>query len=292
LITAPLYGRWHALTQRLLYNQDGSAAPNSQNWVHELNLDPRFRVAAGFGADIVEANRDAYMDDAWEQIGDVLAANNHIRRLQLAKEVAWRWYGRHLTTLAAVNPERALLLTAPVSTRVLTSGSTVQYLRTTSLLTPAYTSAAMRRVVRPGARLVTSLPFDATETPQNLLERVNAGEVSVAPPKVVPPGVPTVNQVAQAIAPSGVPAGVLDLLNRYPWLPVAVLVIGLLIAVVAGVLLALISLPLGILAAAHRGSALARVAIGLAALGQFEEHLLGKVQFLLDAVLGPRIRYA
>ena len=32
-----------------------------------------------------------------------------------------------------------------------------------------------------------SLPFDATATPQNLLARVNAGEVSAAPPKVVPP---------------------------------------------------------------------------------------------------------
>ena len=53
LITAPLYGQWHALTQRLLTNRDGTPAPNPQNWVHRLNLDPRFRVPAGFGADVV-----------------------------------------------------------------------------------------------------------------------------------------------------------------------------------------------------------------------------------------------
>ena len=46
LITSPLYGRWHALTQRLLTNRDGTPAPNDTNWVHRLNLDPRFRVAA------------------------------------------------------------------------------------------------------------------------------------------------------------------------------------------------------------------------------------------------------
>ena len=44
LITAPLYGRWQSLTQRLLTERDGTPAPNTANWVHRLNLDPRFRV--------------------------------------------------------------------------------------------------------------------------------------------------------------------------------------------------------------------------------------------------------
>ena len=59
LITSPLYGRWHALTQRVLFNSDGTTAPNSTNWVHRLNLDPRFRVPANYGAEIVEANAEA-----------------------------------------------------------------------------------------------------------------------------------------------------------------------------------------------------------------------------------------
>ena len=88
LITAPLYGRWHALTQRLLTNSDGTPADNSTNWVHNLNLDPRFRVPASFATDVVETNAEAYMDYAWQQIGDVLAANQKIRHLQLATEVA------------------------------------------------------------------------------------------------------------------------------------------------------------------------------------------------------------
>src|SRR5580704_3603067 len=37
LLTAPLYGRWHALTQRLLTNRDGTAADPDDNWVHQLN---------------------------------------------------------------------------------------------------------------------------------------------------------------------------------------------------------------------------------------------------------------
>jgi len=86
LITSPLYGRWHSLTRRLLFNSDGTAAPNSTNWVHRLNLDPRFRVPANFGTDVVEKNAEDFMNDAWEQIGDVLAANTKIRRLQLAMQ--------------------------------------------------------------------------------------------------------------------------------------------------------------------------------------------------------------
>jgi hypothetical protein len=86
LITSPLYGCWHALTQRLLTNRDGTPAANPTNWVHKLNLDPRFRVAASFAADVVEANAETYMNYAWEQIGDVLAANQRIRQLQLATD--------------------------------------------------------------------------------------------------------------------------------------------------------------------------------------------------------------
>ena len=63
---------------------DGTPAPNPTNWVHRLNLDPRFRVPAAIGASVVETNAEAYMDDAWQQIGDVLAANQRIRQLHLA----------------------------------------------------------------------------------------------------------------------------------------------------------------------------------------------------------------
>ena len=247
LITAPLYGRWPSLTQRLLTKSDGTPVSNLTNWVHKLNLDPRFRVAASFGAEVVETNAEEYMNYAWQQIGDVLAANQRIRHLQLATDVAGRWFDFHLTPLAAANAERAFTLTAPVAGRVLFGGTTIAYTQTTSLVTPALTSTAMRRVVRPGARLMRQLPFDATATAQNLLTRVNAGEVSPAPPKTVPPGLPTVDQAAGASHPAGVPVWLLDLLARYPWLPYAVPALTVLIAVI---LLIVLQLPASLAAAA------------------------------------------
>ena len=198
LITMPLYGRWHALTRRLLTNRDGSPAANATSWVHRLNLDPRFRVAAGLGARVVETNAESYMNDAWQQIGDVLAANQRIRRLHLAVGVSGCWYDHHLGPLVDAGPERALSITAPVAARVLVGGATVAYARSASLVPPVLTSTVMRRVVRPGSRLMRSLPFDAVVTPGNLLARVNSGAVSAAPPKVVPPGVTRIDQAAAA----------------------------------------------------------------------------------------------
>ena len=247
LITAPLYGRWHALTQRLLTKQDGTPADNITNWVHKLNLDPRFRVPASFATDVVETNAETYMDYAWQQIGDVLAANQKIRHLQLATEVATLWYERSVVPLAGVNAERAFALTAPVAGRLLMGRTTVAFTQAQSLVPPVLTSTAMRRVVRPGARLMRQLPFDANATPTNLLTRINAGEVSAAPPKAVPPELPTVDEAAGAAHPAGAPGWILDLLAKYPWLPWAVVIAALVIAVV---LLLVLPMPAGAIAAA------------------------------------------
>jgi hypothetical protein len=248
LITAPLYGRWHALTQRLLVERDGSPATNPTNWVHRLNLDPRFRVPAGFGADVVEANAEEYMNDVWQQIGDVLAANTRIRRMQLAVAVASRWFDRQLTPLAAVAPERALALTAPVQGRVLQARGTVASMRSASRLPPALTSTAMRRVLRPGGRLMRSLPFDATATTANLLDRINAGAVDLAPPNAIPPGVMSVEEAAAVARPAGAESSPLATLARYRWLPWALVAAGIaLLAVLAIVLPLATGLILGVL---------------------------------------------
>jgi hypothetical protein len=231
LITSPLYGRWHALTQRLLTKRDGTPADSPTNWVHRLNLDPGFRVPAAFGTDVIQAHDEEYMDNAWQQIGDVLEANARIRRLHLATNVSLRFYDRHLTPLAAIDPERAFAIASPVASRALVAGTTLAHRQTTSLVPPVLTSTAMRRVVRPQSRLMRSLPFDTTASPQNLLARVNAEEVSAAPPKVVP-DVPTIDQAAEAAEPRGVPKLLLELLSRFPWLPLAVVALGILLLVV------------------------------------------------------------
>jgi hypothetical protein len=78
IVTPPLYGQWHADTFRADANKSGE-------WFHELNLDPRNRLAAGFGTLVVRKNQDAYMDRAWKQVEAVLEAR---RRIQLGRFAA------------------------------------------------------------------------------------------------------------------------------------------------------------------------------------------------------------
>jgi hypothetical protein len=233
LVTAPLYGRWHALTQRLLLDRDGNPVTPDDNWVHHLNLDPRHRVAAGFGTSVVQDSQEEYMNAAWEQIGDVLAANARIRAAQLAREAAHVWYERHLQPLLRTQPARALALTAPVQSRIVEGGVTVRHLRGASRVAPVVTSAAMRRLTRPGARIMRALPFDDAHRPQDLLPRMNDGEVSAAPPKTAPSGAPAVEAMTEAMVPGGAPPALLDALRERPWLVFTPYALALVIAVLA-----------------------------------------------------------
>jgi hypothetical protein len=227
VITPPLYGTWHALTKRVLTNADGTPMLPAETWVHRLNLDPRFRVPAGFGTRVVQDQQEAFMDAAWSQIGKVLEAQRRIRAGQFALHVSDIWFDRHLLPTLAVSRQQTLHLIAPLNKRVLTAGVTVHHAMTGALLQPTMTSAALRRVIRPRARLITSLPFTATRRPADLVDRVNAGEVSAAPPRVTPPGLLTPDQIADAALPSDAPPAVLELLRRHPRLPWLMLIAAL-----------------------------------------------------------------
>ncbi|MGH7525548.1 MAG: hypothetical protein ACREMX_02475, partial [Gemmatimonadales bacterium] len=235
LITPPLYGRWHALTARLLEDRNGNPVLNSANWIHELNLDPRFRVAAGFGARVVQTRQEDLMAAAWKQIGDVLLANQRIRRLKMSLEVSSVWHREHLQPIADQNPGRALMLTTPVHARVMAGNVTMRSRVATSAVPPVILAPAMRRLTRPGGRLMRSLPFEAgTEArarKDNLVDRVNRGEVMSAPPKVVPTGVVTVADIAAAGLPAA-PTWLVGLLRRAGWLAFAPLVLAVVVALV------------------------------------------------------------
>lgn len=227
MIVPPLYGTWHGLTRRLLKERDSSPAPHPDGWVHGLNLDPRHRVAAGFGTRVVQANQERYMDAAWEQVGDVLEANRRIRLAQLAMETSWSWYAATLLPLQAAAPERVLFLTAPLHRRVMLDGFTLHHLRATSRLQAAYTSVALRRLLAPRGRLMRLTPLPAGVTPWSLLKSVNDGIATAAPPRQTP-AVTTVDEIADRVAGT-VPAWARAWLRRHPWIVYLPLILALLL---------------------------------------------------------------
>jgi hypothetical protein len=233
IITPPLYGTWHALRKRVLRDRDGNLINPPNNWVQRLNLDPRFRAAAGFGTRVIQDNQEKYMDAAWEQIGKVLEAQRRIRLGHFSVMISDIWFDRHLMPMLGVSHQKTLLMMAPLNKRVLTSGAvTVHHTLTTAFVQPAMTSPALRRIIRPRGRLIRKLPFDDTTTLDQLIDRVNDGEVSAAPPKVAPPGVVTTDEAAAAVIPQDAPAWVIDLLRRFPRLALFVLIAALLLALI------------------------------------------------------------
>ena len=234
LITAPLYARWHALTQRLLKDrEDNDVVPNDK-WIHELNLDPRWRVAAGFGTKVVQENQEDYMKAAWEQVGEVVEANNKIRQAQLAKEASWVWYQIHLKTIKEKQPEKWLTLAAPMQKRVMNEGVTVFHQVNQSKIPRAALSAPMRKLTRPGGKLIKRLPFDAKITPNNLLGRLNKRDrdrdaVSAAPPRVIPAGLNTLQDLSDIMKPKGLTDFLIYLLGTHIWIKWIPLILALII---------------------------------------------------------------
>ncbi|MDO9312371.1 MAG: hypothetical protein Q7T85_11880, partial [Nitrosomonas sp.] len=231
LITPPIYGRWYALRNRVLKEADGSDSPNNDNWLHELNLDPRWRSAAGFGTDVIIANQEEYMDAAWDQVGDVLEANRQIRLAQLAQITANSWYQKQVLPLQQISHDKILFMTAPVQKRVISQGITVFHQIKQSPVTPALTSAPLRRMLRPNGRLQKLSSFDERIHPNNLISRVNEGIATAAPPHVVPESLPTFDKLAEDTQPDGVPDWLLNLLKQYPFIPNLLLFLILLLVI-------------------------------------------------------------
>src|SRR5262249_21771672 len=85
IVAPPLWGRWHAAVDRL------DLAPGARPaWFHELNADPRLRVAAGLAAEVVRRNDEQLMAAAWDQVEGILAANAHLRRAPPPRGAAGR----------------------------------------------------------------------------------------------------------------------------------------------------------------------------------------------------------
>ena len=190
LITPPIYGRWHAMIERMLEDRDRNAIHNSYNWITELNLDPRYRVPAHFGTRVVQQNQEEYMNAAWEQVGDVLKANKRIRFAQFAQAAAAIYHKKHLVSLAAANPAKAFMITAPVQTRILMDGITVFHTVRESVLPNVVLSAAMRRISRPRGRFIKTLQSHSTEKtfkPESLVQKLIDGEIHVTPEKTIAP---------------------------------------------------------------------------------------------------------
>jgi hypothetical protein len=98
-VAPPIYGRMHVSggTDAGAVLEPGQVAP----WLTDLNLNPRHRVAAALGAQVVQSQQEALVASAWEQAGEAERVNQWLRQKRLAREVAQTVVDRRLAPLSS-----------------------------------------------------------------------------------------------------------------------------------------------------------------------------------------------
>ncbi|MEO5905683.1 MAG: hypothetical protein ABIQ11_03090, partial [Saprospiraceae bacterium] len=228
LITPPIYGRWHAMVERILSDRDGNAIHRNYNWITELNLDPRYRVPAHFGTRVVQQNQEDYMNAAWEQIGEVIKANRQIRYAQFAMAASAVWHQKYLVSSTAADPAKAFMLTAPVQSRILKDGLTVFQTVRESVLPNVALSTPMRRITRARGRFVKDLGRKTVAgfiRPEAIIMKIAEGKIMVAPPKTIAPGLPSASDAVKFFEPQDIPPFMIGLLRKHRWLPELMLIL-------------------------------------------------------------------
>ena len=167
----PVYGQLPVGTTARAANLDGGAVPP---WLRDVNLDPRHRVAAGLGAEVVRRNQEHYMQEAWRQVGDVLEANRLRRRAEYSVGATKRLYDRWLTKIDVGD---LLTSTAPVHAKVLVApGETVVGRLRDSPVPPAVVSVELRRFARARGALAHATSWQDGVGVRALTERSGLSE--------------------------------------------------------------------------------------------------------------------
>ena len=162
-VKPPLYGAWHAQQHQVFRAGVGPAsAPKlGKHWLADLNLNPRYRGAAGYGAEVVRKNQEDYVDACWDQIGDILDAEMKFNLTRLAIEALSALKRKHFDVLP---PERVLQVFGPALPRIEAYGNASQTYRINgqiasvggrlarSSMPVAMIDTAMRRVASPANR--------------------------------------------------------------------------------------------------------------------------------------------
>jgi hypothetical protein len=204
LVAPPIYGAPYPPKQRV----ELTSAPPP--WLNELNLDPRHRIAAGLGTQVVQQDQESLMASAWQQIDAVQQSNLDRRRRQLALVSRTVLFTKHLSRL---DKDALLQMTGPSITRVQSTDAAGARTIATDIWSsesPAFCSAVLRRVARPRGPLNRrSLPIQFLTTQTRRLVKL-LDPLPVAPPRVPfllrpirprIPGMVTVKRVSDAAGP-------------------------------------------------------------------------------------------
>jgi hypothetical protein len=227
IISPPLYGKWYAKAEKL-------DVQNGTGWVNELNRDPRYRVPAGVGTQVIQKDQENLMQQAWSQLGDLLRANQKIRQLQLGLMSSFVMYRKNVLPQT---PDRLMTFTQPVQSRVLGSPLTIARQVEESRLPQAALDPAFRKITRNRGAIMQKV---APDTPVNrpIVNSLNEGTLTAAPEPPPATGILSVDEVADAIDRKDIPEWLRRLLlnKLVRWIWVGLIILGLVLTIFTGFL--------------------------------------------------------
>jgi hypothetical protein len=192
-VMPPIYGRWHAARR--------TVSTSSAGWIDVLNLDPRHRSAAGFGAQVIRDQQESLMASAWEQLGAVEEANEQLRRGRLGREASDVIYKR----VGTLKLGEFFRVASPLFGRVLTalSGSTrmtVQERMRQSPIPLAMFDPALRRIARRGGPVRARQQPRGKTAQEDVLARMNGGSFRPAGDHPKPDGTIALCDITKFVA--------------------------------------------------------------------------------------------
>ncbi len=96
-VVPPIYGRMvnHASADRVILDPTILVANRAtRNWLEALNLDIRYRIAAGLGVQYVKENQEKLMKEAWAQLEKHQEENRKLRLARFGREISKCYHKR------------------------------------------------------------------------------------------------------------------------------------------------------------------------------------------------------
>ena len=214
---------------------------------------------------MVQTNQEDYVARAWAQVTAILAMNRRLKFGRFAMETA---NTMQASFFAKLSPVTLLAVARPVARKVMGSPVTIHRLVEDSLVSGAPLNAAMRRLLRPRGVMAQRLrATDAGFSQDRLVDDINAGRVTAAPPKTMPDGLPSDDAVAAGAGSGGPVPGWLGWLQRYLWWILLLLLLLALLLLANGLWLPAIgcvAIAIAVYAASRRAPGRAAVGPGIA----------------------------
>jgi hypothetical protein len=206
IVAPPIYGCWHAAIREV----GTRTTPPPPIWLDELNLDPRNRVTAAMGTQVIQKQQEQLMASAWEQLGDIQKINQRLRQAQLSRAINDQY---HAKTFSRFSEEALIRVVAPAQSRVVLEEHApdqppgtppvktllIQKLAR-SLVPLTAVSAPLRKVARPRGAINRQYAQAGTAGIQKVIAFFQIGVATLPGPTTQNRGAVTIDAVSSAVS--------------------------------------------------------------------------------------------